>query len=140
MNLFLLQTSSDSGWERWIGEGIAITLIIVILGFILRMLPSWKEVKLAELTVRTEEAKAQVQVATALGGLGNALNQIGTTMQNVAIEQRRATENVKILQRATADENNHIIASVDGLIERMDTFEEQMKELYATRPEGSPKN
>lgn len=133
MNLFLFQ--AEIGWEKWIGEGVAITLILVILGFILRLLPSWKEIKLAEITVRGEEAKAQVQVATALGGLGNALNQIGSTMHSVAIEQRRATDNIKVLQRATADENNNILQSVDNLMERMDTFEKQIQEQNATQSE-----
>ena len=133
MIILLLQTAA--GWETWLREGISISLIILILGFILKLLPSWKEVKLAEIDVRKEEAKAQVQIANSLGALGTSLNQISTTMNNVAIEQRRATDNVKILYRATADENSNIINSVDGLMERMDSFEEKLEEKgNATRP------
>ena len=137
MYLFLLQGELlPIGTSKWIGEVVAIAVVVIFLIFILRLvfklLPSWKEIKLAELGVRGEEAKAQVQIALALGGLGNALNQIGATMHSVAIEQRRATDNVKILQRATADENNNIIQSVDGLLERMDAFEEKFKEQNAT--------
>ena len=133
--MLLLFLQSEINWERWIGESIVFALVVAILVFILKALPIWKEVKLAEINVRDKEAES-------LGQLGNALNQIGDTMKDVAIEQRRATDNVKILQRANADESNNIIQSVDALNERLDTLEETMQEqgIYATRPKAIKKN
>ena len=133
--MLLLFLQSEINWERWIGESIVFALVVAILVFILKALPIWKEIKLAEINVRDKEAES-------LGQLGNALNQIGDTMKDVAIEQRRATDNVKILQRANADESNNIIHSVDALNERLDTLEETMQEqgIYATRPKAIKKN
>ena len=133
--MLLLFLQSEINWERWIGESIVFALVVAILVFILKALPIWKEIKLAEINVRDKEAES-------LGQLGNALNQIGDTMKDVAIEQRRATDNVKILQRANADESNNIIQSVDALNERLDTLEETMQEqgIYATRPKAIKKN
>lgn len=134
MTILLLLFQSELGWEKWIGESVVFALVIVFLIFILRALPTWKEIKLAEINVRDKES-------VALGALGNSMNQIGTTLKEVAIEQRRATENVRILQRANTDESNNLSASVDMLIERMDTLEESMKEQgYATRPKAIKKN
>lgn len=133
MTILLLLFQSELGWEKWIGESVVFALVIVFLIFILRALPTWKEIKLAEINVRDKES-------VALGALGNSMNQIGTTLKEVAIEQRRATENVRILQRANTDESNNLSASVDMLIERMDTLEESMKEQgYATRPKAIKK-
>lgn len=140
MNYFLL-FQADFAWEKYIGEGIAITLIIVILGFILKALPVWKEVKLAELKTREKEAEVQVQVAAALGTLGGSLSQLGTVIHDIAIEQRRATDTVQILQRVNSAEAEKISNSVDGLLMRMDNFENALEEqgINAKRPKTNGK-
>lgn len=129
MNFLLLLFQTDSsGWEKYIGEGIAVSLIIVILGFILKALPTWKEVKLAELKTREKEAEVQIQVAGALGMLGGSLSQLGTVIHDIAIEQRRATDTVQILQRVNSEESERIFQSVDGLVVRIDGFEQILEE------------
>lgn len=138
MNFLLIQAQAQAqtaGWEKWIGEGVAITLILMLLGFILRLAPMWKDIKLREFDVRTKEAEASGQVSFALTQSANAQNQLATalgtlgeTIKDIAIEQKKATDNVMILQRVNSNESNQISDSVEELIERMDTLEEVLKE------------
>ncbi len=122
MYLFLLFfAENEFGWERWIGEGVAISVVIVILIFVLKALPTWKEIKLAEINVRKQEAEA-------FGKLSGALGQIGTTLHSVAVEQRKATDMTLVMQRVAADEGNNLSASVDELNQRMDEFESIVKQ------------
>lgn len=147
MNNLLLQTSA--GWEQWIGESsVAVLLVFLFLGFLLKALPTWREIKIAEFTVRTKEAEASGQLsisltsfANAQNQLANALGQLGETVKDIAIEQKKATDNVMILQRVNANESEKLSNSVDNLIERMDTLEENLKdtEIYATRPKAIKK-
>lgn len=147
MLLFILQTVLPE-WERWVGQGVAVTLVIVFLGFLLRALPTWKEVKIEEFKIRQKEAEASGQVAGSLTLLANAqiqqsaaLGQLGETIKDIAIEQKKATDNVLILQRVNANEAQNIAQAVDTLNERLDTLEDNFKEqgFYATRPKAVKK-
>jgi predicted transcriptional regulator len=136
-------------WQRYIGEGVAFLMFITLLTFILRLLPTWKEVRIKDIEVRTKEAETAGQIATALvqsataqTQLGTALNQLGQTVKDIAIEQRQATENVMILQRVSANESQNLSETVNHLIERMDTLEENLapQGLYETRPKAIKKS
>ncbi len=145
--MFLLLLQADVGWEKWVGEGVAVMMFIIMLGFLLRALPTWKEIKLAEFDVRTKEAEASgqmslslTQFATAQNQLANALGTLGETVKDIAIEQKKATDNVMILQRMNTAESNQLSNSVDELIDRMDTLEEVIKEQdYEIRPKTTAK-
>lgn len=141
MNASLLLTDAvNSGWEQWIGEGVAISLIALILFFILKALPIWKEVRLAEINVRDREAEALGQLSGSINGLAASQTQISETLRDVAIEQRRATDNVKLLQRVGADESATLSQAVETLAVRMDDLEETLKEEgYAKRPKAIKK-
>lgn len=138
----------QSDWLQIVGQGAVATLVVVILGFLLRALPTFKEIKMKELEVRTKEAEASGQVAISLTILANAQNQqsaalhaLGETIKDIAIEQKKATENVLILQRVNSSEAQNISQTVDTLIERIDTLEDNFKEqgFYATRPKAVTK-
>ena len=69
---------------------------IVILALLLwRGLPSWEKVKLREMEIRHEEVRA-------LQKLGEGLNQVAAVLKSVAVEQRRATETIDLMQRVNA--------------------------------------
>lgn len=138
---WLLLTDVDPGWGQWIGEGVAISLIALILFFIWKVLPIWKEVRLAEIKVRDKEAEALGSLSGAINGLAASQTQISETLRDVAIEQRRATDNVKLLQRVGADESATLSQAVETLATRMDGLEEALKEEgYAQRPKAVKKN
>lgn len=118
---FLIFVLLQNEWTAYIGEGAVFSLVLVMLGFILKMLPTWKE-------IRIEEMKVRLKSAESIGNLGNSLNQLGIVMNNVAIEQRKSTENVLILQRVSADESRNLTSAVDELLERMDLLEKNLKE------------
>jgi len=133
MNMFLFQeavNTVNSGWEKWIGEGVAISLIIILLGFLLRALPTWKEIKINEFNVRTKEAEVGGQTSLAISNLATsqtqlatALETLGGTVRDIAIEQKKATENVMILQRVNTNESQQMSNIVEELVERVDALE-----------------
>lgn len=145
---FLILLQTDIGWEKWVGEGVAVMMFIIMLGFLLKALPTWKEIKIAEFDVRTKEAEASgqmslslTQFASAQNQLANALGQLGETVKDIAIEQKKATDNVMILQRVSSAESNQLSNSVEELVERMDTFEETFKDKdYEVRPKTTAQN
>jgi|SRR4051794_968704 hypothetical protein len=112
----------DIGWDKYlVDNGAVIVLIVIVFAFLLRVLPTWKEIKIKEIDVRSKESETT-------GQLANALNQLGNTMSGIAVEQRKATDNILILQRVNASETGTISDTVDRLCERMDSFEEAIKE------------
>ncbi len=129
--LFLLLLQNE--WTDYIGEGAVFSLVLVMLGFILKMLPTWKE-------IRIEEMKVRLKSAESIGSLGNSLNQLGIVMNNVAIEQRKSTENVLILQRVSADESRNLTSAVDELLERMVLLEKNLKEKNLKEKNNVTKN
>lgn len=147
MNLLLLLSEAPPGfeWERWVGEGVAVLLVIVFLGFLLRAMPTWKEIKMKEFDVRSKEAETSGQVAVSLvhfadaqNRLADTLGQLGTTVKDIAIEQKKATDNVLILQRMNSAEANSLSETVDYLAERVDSMEGAIKDsgTYANRPKA----
>ncbi len=137
--ILLFQAGAEIGWERWIGEGVAISLIVIFLIFILRAMPTWKEVKIAELDVRTKEADVQLKVAEslgtlggAMGQLGGALTQLGEVTKDIAIEQRRATETTQILQRANNEEAGRILIGVEEMKTGFEDMKTRMNEFEHT--------
>lgn len=124
-------------WTKVAEQGIAISVLFLILVFVLvlvyKILPSWERVRTADSNAREVQAKALGELASSISQLATTQGQMATTVREVAVEQRKATENVKILQRAAMDENNNLFQNVDAMFERMDvlegTLEATLKEL-----------
>ena len=90
---------------------------IVILALLLfKWLPVWKEVKLREMDLRHEESGA-------LGKLGDGLGTMATVLNSVAIEQRKATETIELMQRVNADAAERLEDNIRMLGDRLDTLE-----------------
>ena len=113
---YLLFIEPTADWLQWADEGAVLLLVVVILGFILKALPTWKEVKLAEIKVRDKESEA-------LGQLSGSLGQLGIVINEIAVEQRKSTDNLLILQRVNAKESSHLSESVNILSGRLDKLE-----------------
>jgi len=112
-------------WAKIAEQGVAIAVLALILIFVIilasKILPVWERVKTAESVSREAQAKS-------LGDLAASQTQLASVIKDVAIEQRRATDSVMILQRVNAHESQNITQSVDLLVERMDTLEDAFKE------------
>jgi len=132
---FQAETAAAFDWTQFGVAGGVIFIVIAFLYFLIRALPTYKEIKTQEFTVRTEEARVHGQIGTALmqsanaqSGLATAIESLGGTLNTIAVEQRKVTENLAILQRSTNEETNLLSQTVDGLVERIDTMDETFKE------------
>lgn len=142
---FLLQVS-PSDYSQWGIAGAIVLLVLAFLGFCLRALPSWKdvksqdkEVKLAEIAVREKEAEARAAQAVSFGQLSEVLN-------NVAVKQHKETEALRIMQRANSDSGirmeemvNGLVDSVEHMTERLDSLERKLQgKSHGTKAQESP--
>lgn len=160
MSFLLLFLQELNGWEKYIGETATILLIFIILVFIYRMAPTWKELKLRESDVREKETESAVILANSVTHLADAQTTLATTMkeirfreaevngklaesvgkladaqinftevvQSISIEQRKATDNLLLLQRVNLKESENMTQSIEYLNERIDQVEKQFKE------------
>lgn len=144
MPLLLLQSAGD--FSQWGVAGAVLMLVVVFLGFLLKVLPTWRDVKSREFDVRTEEAKVSGQISTAIlqsanaqSQLAGAIDSLGGTLNHIAVEQRKTTDNLLILQRVNNEDTNRLSETVDVLVDRMDSMETTIKEhgLYGShRPKA----
>jgi hypothetical protein len=135
----LLLQSELVPWSQIALFGPTVVILAMLLWFLLRAAPTWREFKLRELEVRDHEAQARSDQAeankllgsavesmgAALGGLSGALNANSQVLANVAIEQRRATESVRVLQRVNAELTERLRSTVDDLAHRLEGVEER---------------
>lgn len=146
-DLLLFQTETLTGdWGQFGMAAGAIFLVVAFLFFLLKALPMFERIKGREFDVRTEEAKVTGQISTALlqsgnaqGQLAGAIESLGKTLSNIAIEQRKTTDNLIILQRSSASETDNLSETVNIVVERMDSLEEAIKENginVTTRPKA----
>lgn len=116
--------------------GQTVVILIVLIFGIIKILPTWKVIKLKQLELRKEEfelrkAESEVkgQEAAALVQLGTGLAKMSETLDHIAIEQRRATEIIEILQRANADQSDQLTYSVRALTEGMTRLTERVDRI-----------
>lgn len=105
------------GWDKIIALPAAIIVLLLILGFFLRALPYWKEVKLAEIKVRESEAQARTQESSVFGKFSDSINSISGVLERIVLDQQRENENTRLLQRVTADASDKILTRLDALDE-----------------------
>ncbi len=117
------------GWDKIIALPAAVLVLVLILIFVLRALPSWKEVKLAEIKVREVEADSRTQEASVFGKLSDTLGSMSSLMERITIDQRRDTEKMHILQRVNADASDKILSKLDTLDQMADSLEESTRRL-----------
>lgn len=121
MTLLFFQVEAAVGfWAEIAKQGIAISVLVVILVFVIvlvtKILPTWERVK-------TSEHASQTAIANGLGQLANSQSQIATVLQDVAVDLKQSTEHVKILQRVNADSNETLANTMDDVIERLEKVE-----------------
>ncbi|MGH9942837.1 MAG: hypothetical protein ACRD9R_10835 [Pyrinomonadaceae bacterium] len=104
--------------------GPTVILLFLVLGFVLKFAPTWKEVRLKELELRREELAVRDKESMALGSLSVGLSNLSEVLQSIAVEQRRATETIEILQRVNADASDKLTTHVQSLAQRLDKVEE----------------
>jgi hypothetical protein len=140
-SLFAFQAASDpAGWAQAVQYGPTVVLLLIILGFLIRIAPMWKEIRLKEIDLRGEENVVKREMA-------GALTQLATALKDIAVEQRRATEEISITQRVNSDMNERLTQNVKSLNDRLDRVEtlytdegRQMTKQLLTRMEDLEKH
>ena len=117
--LIIFQANNPAEWKDLFQYGPTVILLALVLWFLLRALPIWKEVKLKELDLRGEENQAKLQQSDALGRLADVL-------KDIAVEQRRATENIEISQRVNAHSAEQLSVQVGVISKRVDQIEQRV--------------
>jgi hypothetical protein len=121
--LFALLQGDVFTWGQIIGYGPTVVLFALLLWFLMRIAPTWKEIKLKELDIRTDENKVKSEEAA-------ALNALASVLKDIAVEQRRATESIEISQRVNAESADRFSQSVAVLarrVEGLETLEPRVK-------------
>lgn len=121
MNLGMLQGWTELG--PFLQYGPTIILLVVILGFLLKALPVWKEVKLKEIELRGQDIETRGEEAKALSALSTVLREVAVEQRHATEETKRAAETIDILQRVNADVSDRLAGSVAALNDRLERLE-----------------
>ena len=103
--------------------GPTVILLLVILGFLLKALPTWKEIKLKELDLRGHDIETRGEEAKALSSLAIVLRDVAVEQRKATEETQRATETIDILQRVNSDVSDRLAGSVAALNDRLERLE-----------------
>lgn len=117
MLLLILQAKTAFEWGDVFVYGPTAVLLFLVLFTIIKLAPTWKEVKLKELELKKADGETREKEAA-------ALSQLATVLQSIAVEQRRATDSMEIMQRVGADASDKLTMTVHTLNERLDRVEQ----------------
>jgi hypothetical protein len=121
--LFLLQDVITIPWDKVFTGGISFTVLVILLVVLLKLAPTWKEVKLKEIDSRDKASEASVAQSKALESVANVLYE-------VAVEQRRASDSVKVLQRVNSTKVDDLEV---GVTEELELHDRRLAALEALR-------
>jgi hypothetical protein len=109
-------------WTQFLAFGPGFVALVLILIFLLRAMPTWKEVKIREIELREAEVKVR-------GAEAEGLTTLADVLRSIAVEQRRATETIDILQRVNADASERLTQNVSGLTRDLITLSARLSAL-----------
>jgi|ERR1041385_5881761 hypothetical protein len=117
--LLLFQEVITIPWDKVFTGGISFVVLIILLVVLLKLAPTWKEVKLKEIESRDKASDASVAQSKALESVANVLYE-------VAVEQRRSSDSVKILQRVNSTKADELEAAIS---ESLQSHEDRLVRL-----------
>lgn len=121
-------------WGQIAGGGVGLMTLALILYFALRVLPailtSWERIKNRELDVRDAEAKVMGEIAAALcqvaasnSQMAVSVGQAAETTKSIAVEQRRSTEILEILESSNSQQQDRLGETTKELGVRLKVLE-----------------
>lgn len=133
MQLFLLFQDLGTMWEKIADQGIAISVLALILIFVVvlvtKIMPTWERIEISKSDSRAELSKA-------LGALALAQTENTAVIRTIAVDNKNSTEAVKLLQRVNASSSDQLAADVQILTEKtqdliggMNTLNERLDRL-----------
>ena len=149
--LFHLQ-DWGSIWNKVADQGTAVVVLFMILFFgllyVVKVLPTWKAVRLDANAAQTQMAGALALVANAITDSNKtralemqAITHLADVVQSIAVEQRKANESIRIMQRVQADSTDDLTDFVQELNQRLAQLEQgsPILQTYAGRPKTNSK-
>lgn len=139
MKLLLFQAAEGAiNWTQFGVAGGVIFVVFIFLVFVLKIVPGlagiWKEVRLAEITVReketmarSKEAESRTEQANGFSQLAGALGQLGGVIRDVVIDQRHSVEKVMILQRVNADSSEQVMSMMNDFTEEISLLKDAVE-------------
>jgi hypothetical protein len=118
-----------TSWDKILGLPYALIVLVLVLWFILKALPTWKEVKLADNESRKAEAAAIGTLSTAIISLSNSQSQFSAVVNNLAIEQKRSLDQVRIMQRVSVSSSDILAETVQQLADQTQILNERVEQL-----------
>lgn len=109
--VLLFQDGLPLPWEKMLYGAQGFAVLAIILFFLLRVLPTWKDIKMKEFDTRDKDSDARAAQAESMKAIADVL-------YKVAVEQRRAADSVKILQRVNSTRVEDVEAAVTGSLEK----------------------
>lgn len=110
MLLVLLQDVLSVPWEKLFTGSISFVILVLLLVVLVKLAPMYKEIKLREIDSRDKDSEARVAQS-------QALESVSTILYAVAVEQRRAGDSVKILQRVNTTKAEDLEAAVSEVLD-----------------------
>lgn len=110
-------------WEKLLAGGQGILVLIILLAIVIKVAPTWKEVKIKDLSLRDHEVEVRGEEAKALTMLSGVLRDVAVEQRKATETQRTASEITELLQRVNADRSEKLATGVTALGERFDRLE-----------------
>ncbi len=112
----------DPGLSELKNFAPTIIMAFIIIWGVLKALPTWRDVKMRELEIREKEIAQRVESAVSTGKLADVL-------ENIAVEQRQATEAIQVAQRVNVNSNEKLAHTVDDLVHSVDHLNDRMDKV-----------
>lgn len=137
MRYLLIQSATDIPWPQVVLYGPTIIILVLVLGFLIRLAPIWKEIKLREFDIREGESKTRGEMAGAISQLAGSIEKMSEMTERIAVELRRDIENVEILQRVNSDQSDQLGYVIKMLTEKVNNLEGKYVESPGTGTRAS---
>jgi len=100
----------DPSWSELKNFAPTIVIAFLVMWATIKLAPTWKEVKMRELDIREKEVLQREQQAVVIQSLAD-------TTRDIAIEQKHATEALRIAERVTIREGEKLAETVHDMRE-----------------------
>jgi hypothetical protein len=114
----------DPGLSELKNFAPTILLCGLIIWCVVKLAPTWKEVKMRELDIREKEVAQREQQAIAIQSLAEVT-------RDIAVEQKHATEALRIAERVNIREGEKLGEAVREITGRVDAIDAKFAEARA---------
>lgn len=119
----------DPGFSELRNFAPTIVLVFVVIWGVIKLAPTWKEVKMREMDIREKEV-AQRETQSI------AIQTLAESTRDIALEQRHATEALRIAERVNIREGEKLTETVLEVKETVQRVVERVEQMEARTAEA----